>query len=395
MNGITVTLVLLVLITAYEAYRYRKHQNYLKQLPIRVHVNGTRGKSSVTRLIAAGLRAGGFKTIAKTTGTKPRFIYDDGSEVPVIRAGKANLIEQLRIVRRAAELGAGAFVTECMAVTPELQSVVEDQMIKSTHSVITNARADHLAEMGPTVPDVARNLARTISRNGQFFTAERQHLDILCEVAERRGSTVNVSVAESVTDEMMKGFSYFEHAENVALALSVCQSFGIDRETALRGMYAATPDPGALRIYRLAISEKQITFINAFAMNDPDSYKITWERLGVWIPQDAKTVILLNCREDRVERAEQLGELISRDLPADLYLLTGLGTAPVFNKARRLGVASAKLGDLGKQNSEQIFSRVLAETDGHPLVVYGIGNIVGLGEEIVNQFYSRGKEIVY
>ncbi len=395
MNGILVVLVLLVIVTGYEAYRFRRHQLFLKSIPIRVHVNGTRGKSSVTRLIAAGLRAGGLRTVAKTTGTKPRFIYDDGSEVPVIRAGKANLIEQLRIVRRAYELRAEAFVTECMAVTPELQTVVEEQMIKSTHSVITNARADHLAEMGPTVPDVARNLARTISKQGQFFTAERQHLGILCEIAERRGSVVHVSLAESVTDEMMRGFSYFEHAENVALALSVCAAFGIDREVALRGMYACNPDPGALRVYRLAIDEKRITFINAFAMNDPDSYRITWGRLGSWIPIDARTVVILNCREDRVERAEQLGTLISKELPADLYLLTGFGTAPVFNKARRLGVSDSKIRDLGRESAQQIFQSVLAEADGLPLVVYGIGNIVGLGEEIVNQFYSRGKEIVY
>ncbi len=34
----------------------RLHQNARSKIPIRVHVNGTRGKSSVTRLIAAGLR---------------------------------------------------------------------------------------------------------------------------------------------------------------------------------------------------------------------------------------------------------------------------------------------------------------------------------------------------
>ena len=40
-------------------------------------MNGTRGKSSVTRLVAAGLREGGLKTFAKTTGTAPRVIDSD------------------------------------------------------------------------------------------------------------------------------------------------------------------------------------------------------------------------------------------------------------------------------------------------------------------------------
>ena len=42
------------------------HRLALAQLPIRIHVNGSRGKASVTRMIAAGLRSGGISTIAKT-----------------------------------------------------------------------------------------------------------------------------------------------------------------------------------------------------------------------------------------------------------------------------------------------------------------------------------------
>ncbi|MEO9595730.1 MAG: poly-gamma-glutamate synthase PgsB, partial [Rhodopirellula bahusiensis] len=42
-----------------EAYWYRRQ---LLKIPFRIHVNGTRGKSSVTRLIAAGLRSGGIRT---------------------------------------------------------------------------------------------------------------------------------------------------------------------------------------------------------------------------------------------------------------------------------------------------------------------------------------------
>ena len=36
------------------AWRHRRH---LRSVPIRIHVAGTRGKSTTTRLIAAGLRA--------------------------------------------------------------------------------------------------------------------------------------------------------------------------------------------------------------------------------------------------------------------------------------------------------------------------------------------------
>ena len=59
------------------AWRHRRH---LRAIPVRIHVAGTRGKSTTTRLIAAGLRAGGLRVVAKTTGTEPRLIYPDGSE---------------------------------------------------------------------------------------------------------------------------------------------------------------------------------------------------------------------------------------------------------------------------------------------------------------------------
>src|SRR5262249_5007474 len=162
-------IVVLLLLAAGLTLQARWHAHYLKRIPFRVHVNGSRGKSSVTRLVAGGLRAGGIRTVAKTTGTKPRFIYDDGSEVPVVRPGSPNIIEQVRIVRRAAQLGAQVFVVECMAVKPELQTLLEEKIIQSTHGVITNVRADHLDEMGPTLVDVARNLARTIPRGGRLF----------------------------------------------------------------------------------------------------------------------------------------------------------------------------------------------------------------------------------
>jgi len=395
MNGISVTLLLLFVMTVIGVLQERRHRHHLDAIPYRVHVNGTRGKSSVTRLIAAGLRAGGFTTVAKTTGTKPRFIYPDGTEVPVVRPGKANIIEQLRIVRRASELNAEVLVTECMGIKPELQSLLEDRMIRSTHSVITNARADHLDEMGPTVKDVARNLSRTISHRGRFFTAEREHLGIFCDKAAERDTAINISLAESVEPRSLTQFSYFEHAENVALALAVCRAFGVPPDLALDGMIAATPDPGALRVFRLDVFGRHITFFNAFAMNDPDSYRLVWERLTPWYPKDAIRIVVVNCRKDRIQRAEQLGELVGLGLPADMYLISGEGTAPVYQKARRLNVPRSKMEDIGGRDAAYVFERVLAHSDGHPAAVYGIGNIVGLGEEIVDYFRSRGEEIVY
>lgn len=59
---------------------------------------------------------------------------------------------------------------------PPLQWLSESKLIRATHGVITNARADHLDVMGPTEEDVAAALAGMVPVQAKLFTAERRHL---------------------------------------------------------------------------------------------------------------------------------------------------------------------------------------------------------------------------
>ena len=95
---IEATLIILILtLLVLGAIEYYNHTFVLSQLPIRIHVNGARGKSSVTRLIAAGLREGGLKTMAKTTGSAPRIINEFGSDV----INAENIIDKKKLARIA------------------------------------------------------------------------------------------------------------------------------------------------------------------------------------------------------------------------------------------------------------------------------------------------------
>lgn len=380
---------LLVGCVAYGIWESWRHLRHLERIPERIHVNGTRGKSSVTRLIAGGLRASGRRTFAKTTGTMARMILPDGSEVDVYRVGRPNIIEQTRIVRRACEEGAETIVIECMAVAPELQPITEGRLIRSTVGVITNVRADHLDVMGPTVEDAARVMAQTLPRGGVAYTAELERTAVLREEARRRGTTLNVVEPGDVTEADLERFTYVEHAENVALALAVCGHFGIDREVALRGMIEATPDPGALRRYLVRIGTKEVTFVNAFAANDPDSTRLIWTRLGLdeAIP-GVRRIVLANCRADRLQRSGQIATLVARQLPVDHVVLSGEGTALVAFQAVNQGLDPSRLTDCGGKNAEQVFERVLSLVPSRGIVV-GVGNIVGLGQEIVLHFQNR------
>ncbi|MCK5258708.1 MAG: hypothetical protein KAJ69_04240, partial [Thermoplasmatales archaeon] len=75
--GLYAVLILLIIYIIFHRIEKLNHQKRLKSIPIRIWVNGSRGKSSVTRLIAAGLRTDGKRVIAKTTGTSARFIINN------------------------------------------------------------------------------------------------------------------------------------------------------------------------------------------------------------------------------------------------------------------------------------------------------------------------------
>jgi len=53
----------------------KRHQKRLDSIPVRVNVNGIRGKSTVTRLITGVIQEAKYKTVGKTTGTSARMIY--------------------------------------------------------------------------------------------------------------------------------------------------------------------------------------------------------------------------------------------------------------------------------------------------------------------------------
>lgn len=383
--------VLVVLVLGFGLVEYGMHQRNLAAIPIRIHVNGTRGKSSVTRLVAAGLRAGGLNTFAKTTGTLPRMIMNDGREYPVFRPAKANIIEQLRIVSLAARNRADALVIECMALQPVLQSLAELKLVRATHGVITNARADHLDVMGPEEKDVADALLGTTPVGTRLFTAERDYLPAFQAACADRGSelvAVDAAQVAAITEADLAGFSYVEHAENLALALTICQAAGVERAVALSGMWAAPPDPGVMKEFFLDFFGRQVAFVNGFAANDPESSQLIWEMTLDRHPECKRSIMVLNCRADRPDRSKQLGEVLASWRPADHYVLVGSGTYVMHRAAVDSGLDPTRLVIAENLAAEAVFEQLMGLA-GHTTLVMGIGNIGGVGLDLVSYFRNR------
>jgi len=273
-------------------------------VPIRIHVNGTRGKSTVTRLIAAALREAGVPAVAKVTGTAPRLILPDGSEHRIVRRAPASIREQAWLVRRAARAGARALVVECMAVRPDLQWVSERRMLQATIGVITNVRLDHTEAMGATLDQVAQSLANSVPRGGVLVTGDPRFAAAGAACCAALGT--RLVIAEAV--ERPPDPAWLR--EDMATALAVTRELGIADEIATRGMQKAAADPGAATGGVTMIAGRRIAWVDATAANDPESLdRIVMSPAGlkpcptaVSDPARGRILAVYNHRADRPER---------------------------------------------------------------------------------------------
>lgn len=383
---IIISIITVVLIT-YGAIEFMHHTTYLKSIPYRIHVNGTRGKSSVTRLIGAGLRAGGYHTITKVTGTYPRMVLTDGTEIGIPRKEKANILEQLKIVKFCAEKKVDVLLIECMALQPNFQRITEHQMIRATHGVITNIRMDHLDIMGPGLEDVAEALAGTVPKKAKLFTAEDRMLPVLEKKAEKQDTTLFVADKSTVKPDEMEGFTYFEHSENVALALLVCEQMSVSREVALKAMKKTIPDEGVLRKYIHKHLEYKIHFYNALAANDPESSYMIWNQIKLREGNKKQYIIVLNSRKDRKDRSEQLIHMVSK-CQFDYVALTGENSQQVRQMALNADVEINKVIPIGIKLPEEQLNDLVRLVDKDAVIV-AFGNMGAGGAELSKLFEEK------
>jgi gamma-polyglutamate synthase len=280
-------------------------------IPIRIHVNGTRGKSTVTRLIHSALCEAGIPALGKTTGTAARLLLPDRTEQPIPRRGRPNIREQMWLLRLARKLRVRAIIVECMAVHPALQWTTEREMLLATIGVITNVRTDHAEVMGNTPAEIALSLANTIPRGGMLILGETTFAPLFRWEANKLDAQVleaadptqyaqdgtfatalqNAASCDAETGWMQQSWS---------TALAVTRHLGIPDPTAFVGMQKAIPDPGATRCGSVQIGGRLIPFVDARAANDPESFHQLLKDYSRHIGHLHATVY--NHRADRPER---------------------------------------------------------------------------------------------
>jgi gamma-polyglutamate synthase len=349
-----------------------RHRRALRAIPVRIHVAGTRGKSTTTRLIAAALRAGGRRVLAKTTGSEPRLILPDGRDDIWPRRGPATIREQMGFVRRAAQLGADTIVVECMAIRPEFVFASEHHLIEATTTIITNTRADHLEDIGESTDASAQALAWSICANGQLIVSTEAASPTLLSRARARGTTVTI-VDTTGLDPI---------AADRALALAVTTANGVPVAISQLAMDAAAPDPGSFRERTLAIEGKPVRFANAFACNDVESLKLLWPTVAT----SERPVVLLNARRDRPLRTQRFLAFLAAQVPMPLLFVVGDPLAARL--ARRAGFERDAVRRL-RARAPDIALRELAASTPSGGVIWGLGNYQGFGARLSVELAGR------
>jgi gamma-polyglutamate synthase len=321
------SLCLLVLLALGLAERVARDRA-LAGLPIRIHVNGTRAKSTVTRLVWSALLEAGIPAVAKTTGTAPRVLLPDGREVPLRRRGPANVREQLALARHARHLGARAIVVECMAIDPGLQHVTERQMIRATIGVITNVRLDHTEVMGHDLDTIAGSLSNTIPERGVLVVSASPFVPQWRTRASRLGTRLVVadSPGHEIGDD---GRAARWLAEDISLALAVTRLVGVDDRVARAGFARAPRDPGEVRHGVESLRRGEVRWLDATAANDPASLAILLEAFEPWRVRSGdndrgpRKILVYHHREDRAPRLDSFARHSDASQAADCVVVTG------------------------------------------------------------------------
>jgi dihydrofolate synthase/folylpolyglutamate synthase len=236
-----------------------------------VHVVGTNGKSSTTRMLAAilrrhGLRAGAYLSPHLASFTE-RIRVDDADVSPERFAAAVDR------ARRAAEmvdrtLAEGDRVTQFEALTAaaydELAAagvevaVVEaglggrydaTNVIPSRVQVLTNVGLEHTRWLGPTVADIAAEKLDVVRPGGTLVVGAGLHPDALAlaqRTCHERGATLVRAPADPGVP-VLAGGGY--QRRNFALARAAAQAYlGADDEDAVRAAAASTLVPGRFEL---------------------------------------------------------------------------------------------------------------------------------------------------
>ena len=362
----------------------------LRRIPLRIAVTGTRGKSSVSRLLASILREDGRRVLAKTTGSQATVLLPDGSQRELDRSAPPSILEQIPLVRNAARLKAGCLVAEVMSIHPE-NHYIECRHILRPHIVaVTNVRRDHTEAMGETEDQIASVLSLDICPQSTVFLPESDNYESFRAEALRCGARLVTVAAGTSTDILQAApeLAGLEFPDNLDLVHAIATHLGVSRRIIIDGIRNAQRDLGMLRIWRHRPDAGDWTcyLVNAFAANDPDSTLRVLSKAGALLKGNAgNTIGILNLRADRVPRTVQWIHALKGGALGRFACLFVTGPAAGLVGRRVPGVQVLKAA------SPEKMMRIVCRGAPDGALIFGFGNVKGSGRLLIEHWDRIGE----
>ena len=271
---------------------------------LRVLVTGSRGKSSVVRLVHAAFSAAGHQAWARVTGVVPREL-GPGGERTLERAAGGHVAEMRWWLKRLPRT-VGAVVLENSAIAPELQPLA-GQWLRPQLTVLSSVVPDHQEAWGATAAEAASALAQGLPRGGFVLLPDSlQKNRALRRLLERHD-------CETEWVEPLGEPGPAWRSVNRGLALAVCRHFGIEPSLALDAMRRMATDP-----YDFHVAHRGgLDIALAFSANDVSSSRDLFRSLG-WPEEDTRVVY--NHRRDRPLRLKSFLPWLSNGRWREVWL---------------------------------------------------------------------------
>ena len=175
----TILLVALSVFVLYLIYERVVLNQLRSSIPLVITVTGTRGKSTVVRMLASVFHESGKVVLAKSTGSQAQYVLPDGTVERVARRGVVSILEQKKVLKKAVMLKADCLVVEIMSIRPENHVVESQRILKPNVVVLTNVRRDHTEAMGEREEDIARVLQLDFPVGAEVYVPQehKRHLD--------------------------------------------------------------------------------------------------------------------------------------------------------------------------------------------------------------------------
>ena len=323
-------------------------------IPIRILVTGSRGKSSLVRLLTAALEGAGVPSAGRITGVLPREI-SGGKETLILRSGPGS-VEEMRWWLRSLPAGIRGAVLENSAVDPELQGLAWRWM-KPSCTVLTNVRPDHEEVWGCGEEMAAAALCGGIGGGPVILPSSVAAVQTVSRLLRMKGCDLL---------PCPDGAGFRE--THLSLVSGACSFLGIDRQKGLGAARELPPDIADFRFFR----EGKGMLASAFSANEPESTESLF-RLTGWERQE--TTVLYNSRKDRVARLRSFLPWLSAHSWKSVAVT---GSRPLFLPS---GAAFLPLRD-----SAELEAFIAAEGK-----VFGCGNVAGVPLEYLLERKERAE----